>query len=255
MGSPLKRFLTVARAGVLAFLILAFGQGVWGALLASNFKTGARIPWGPLAMALVLWLMWQYLGGKWWPHSTAEARRRYLRARVVPGPVFAWVLLAGILSIVALAGYWIVMFQLVKMPGNVIPSLAGSPFLTVALVVIMASLVAPFTEEPAFRGYCQVSLERDFSHYTRIPVAETPCVFSRGPCVRCHCVPDQFHSSWHSGSHHGRHVLLHSDLAARHGTAAGLGRRCRHMVLGSCCASGHIHIARHPGLQAASEDD
>jgi membrane protease YdiL (CAAX protease family) len=163
MGSPLKRFLTVARAGVLAFLILAFGQGVWGALLATNFKTGARIPWGPLAMALVLWLMWQYLGGKWWPHNTAEARRRYLRARVVPGPVFAWVLLAGILSIVALAGYWIVMFQLVKMPGNVIPSLAGYPFLTVALVVIMASLVAPFTEEPAFRGYCQEILERDFS--------------------------------------------------------------------------------------------
>ena len=87
MGSPLKRFLTVARAGVLAFLILAFGQGVWGALLASNFKTGARIPWGPLAMALVLWLMWQYLGGKWWPHSTAEARRPPKRIAEIGTPV------------------------------------------------------------------------------------------------------------------------------------------------------------------------
>jgi membrane protease YdiL (CAAX protease family) len=34
--------------------------------------------------------------------------------------------------------------------------------LTVALVIMMGSLVAPFMEEAAFRGYFQVALEREF---------------------------------------------------------------------------------------------
>ena len=28
-------------------------------------------------MAVALWLMWQYLGGRWRPSRTAQARRRY----------------------------------------------------------------------------------------------------------------------------------------------------------------------------------
>jgi CAAX amino terminal protease family. len=114
-------------------------------------------------MALVLWLMWQYLGGKWWPRSTSESRRRYLRANQVSGPVLVWALLAGLLAITALAGYWIVMFQLVKMSPNVLPDFSEYPLLTSVLVIAMASLVSPITEESAFRGYCQVILEREFT--------------------------------------------------------------------------------------------
>ena len=65
-------------------------------------------------MAAVLWLMWQYLSGKGWPPSTSEARHHYLRANRVSGQAFVWAVLAGALSIVALTGYWIVAFQLVK---------------------------------------------------------------------------------------------------------------------------------------------
>jgi membrane protease YdiL (CAAX protease family) len=113
-------------------------------------------------MSLVLWLMWQYLGGKWWPHSTWEVRHRYLRAKLTSRQVFGWALLAGALSIVALAGYWIVMFQIVKMPGNVLPDTSRYPSLTVTLMLVMASLVSPLSEEAAFRGYCQVILEQEF---------------------------------------------------------------------------------------------
>jgi membrane protease YdiL (CAAX protease family) len=162
MRSVSARILSVARSAILAFVILGFAQGVWAALLGSNLKTSPAIPWAVVAMALVLWLMWHYLGGKWWPRSTSEARSRYLRAKRVSGRVFAWALLAGALSIVALAGYWIVMFQLVKMPGNVIPDMSTYPLLTVALTVAMASLVSPLSEEAAFRGYCQVILEGEF---------------------------------------------------------------------------------------------
>ncbi|SRR5712692_5923876 len=118
MRSPVSRILAVAWSAILGLLIAVFGQGVWGALAVSNLRTSPAVPWAVPVMAILLWVMWQYLGGKWWPRSTTEARRRYLRANPVSGRAFAWALLAGTLSIVAFAGYWIVMVQLVKMRGN-----------------------------------------------------------------------------------------------------------------------------------------
>ncbi len=162
MRSVASRILNVAWSAILAFLILAFGQGVWSALVVSNLRTSPTIPWAVPVMAVLLWLMWQYLGGKWWPHNTSETRRRNLRANRVSGQAFARALLAGVLSIVALTGYWIVMFQLVKMPGNVLPDFSRYPLRTVVLMLVMASLVSPLTEESAFRGYCQVIVEREF---------------------------------------------------------------------------------------------
>ncbi len=157
------KLLVAGWSAILAFFILGFGQGVWGALLVTNLKTHPAIPWAVPVMAVVLWLMWKYLGGSWWPRSTSEARRRCLRAKRVPGPRLAWSLLAGLVSIVALAGYWIVLFQLVKMSPNVLPDMSQYPVMTTALVIMMASLVSPITEEAAFRGYCQVILEREFA--------------------------------------------------------------------------------------------
>jgi membrane protease YdiL (CAAX protease family) len=163
MGHSLSsRIGYVAWSAILAFLIIAFGQGVWGALLFANLRTGLAIPWAVAVMPLVLWLMWQYLNGKGWPQRTSETRRRYLRANRVSGQAWTWAMLAGVLSIVALAGYWIVMFQLVQMPANVLPDLSNYPMLTVVLMPVMASLVSPIAEESAFRGYCQVILEREF---------------------------------------------------------------------------------------------
>jgi membrane protease YdiL (CAAX protease family) len=157
------RIWSVVWSAILAFLILAFGQMVWVALLVTNLKTSPAIPWAVALMALVLWLMWQYLGGKWRPHRTSETRRRFLRANAVSGQAWAWAMLAGVLSTVALAGLWIVLFQLVKMPANLlVPDFSRLPMLTAVLVLVMASLVSPITEESGFRGYCQVILEGEF---------------------------------------------------------------------------------------------
>jgi len=165
----------------LAFLILAFGQGVWGALVVSNLRTSPAIPWAVPVMAILLWLMWLYLGGKWWPRSTAEARRRYLRANRVSGRTFAWALLACTLSLVAFVGYWIVMVQLVKMRGNALPDLNQYPLLTVVLMLVMGSLAAPLTEEPAFRGYCQVILEREFRGPVAVIISSVLFALAHGP--------------------------------------------------------------------------
>jgi membrane protease YdiL (CAAX protease family) len=167
LPSLATRIRSLVWSAILAFLILVVGQDVWGALLLTNLRTSPAIPWAVAVMAVILWLMWQYLNGKGWPQSTSQTRHRYFRANRVSGRAWAWGMLAGVLSIAALAGYWIVLFQLVRMPGNVLPDFSRCPMWTVVLILVMASLVSPFTEESAFRGYCQVILESNF----RGPVA------------------------------------------------------------------------------------
>jgi membrane protease YdiL (CAAX protease family) len=162
------RFLSSRVPAVVWSAILAFGLtivagGVWTVLLLSNLATSPAIPWAVVVMALLLWLMWQYLGGKWGPRSTSQARLRYRRAKPLSGQVFTWALVSGVLAIVALVGYWIVLFQLVKIPARVLPNYSGSPLLTVTLVLVMASLVSSLAEEVGFRGYFQGILEHQVS--------------------------------------------------------------------------------------------
>src|SRR5215471_143166 len=107
MRLVLRKIRTVIWSAFLAFLILAFGQIIWGALILVNLRSNPATPWAVPLMALVLWTMWNYLGGAWWPHSTSELRRQSLRAVPVPREALGWTLLAGLLSSAALAGYWI----------------------------------------------------------------------------------------------------------------------------------------------------
>jgi membrane protease YdiL (CAAX protease family) len=118
-------------------------------------------------MAVLLWVMWQYAGGRWWPSKTSHARRAHLRANPVSGPVFTTAVVAGASSLTALTGIWIVLFQTGLMRGNRLPDSSQYPTLTVVAVLVMASLVGAFAEEAGFRGYLQVVLEREF----RAPVA------------------------------------------------------------------------------------
>ena len=115
-GSFATRALSIIGFGLLAFAITILAGGIWSGLVVANLKSSPRVPWSVPMMALLLWLAWSYLGGKGWPRSTSEARRGYLRANRNSGPTYLWAWVAGVLSVVALAGYWIVLFQLVRMP-------------------------------------------------------------------------------------------------------------------------------------------
>jgi membrane protease YdiL (CAAX protease family) len=133
-------------------------------------------------MVAVLWLLWRYLGGSWWPAGSAEARRRLLRSRLVPARSFAWAAVAGALALVALAGLWIVLVRLTGAGGN--PTIAGiapMPALTVALTLVVASLVSPLTEEAAFRGYAQVLLERRLTPVAAVAVSSALFALWHGP--------------------------------------------------------------------------
>ena len=168
MHSLSRRISTLAVCGILVLVLTLIVQGIWTGLLIANLRTSPGLPWAIMAMALLLWLIWQYLHGKWWPRSTSEARRRNLRANRLPPRVFGWAVLAGLLSIVALTGFWIVLFQLAKVPGNALPDFSKYPSLPVALMLVMASLVGGVIEEAGFRGYFQGMLERNVGGPTAI---------------------------------------------------------------------------------------
>lgn len=159
-SSTFSRFPAVLWSGILAFVLTVLVGGVWTVLLVSNLATSSAVPWSVVVMAALLWLMWEYLGGKWGPRSTSDTRRHYLRATQIPGEMFAWALVAGLLAVIALVGYWIVLFQIVKVPGNGLPDFSKYPPLTVAAVLVMASLVSSLAEEAGFRGYFQGILEQ-----------------------------------------------------------------------------------------------
>jgi membrane protease YdiL (CAAX protease family) len=166
-----SRILTTAWAAILGVLVALSGQGVWSALIVANLATTPTIPWAVGVMALVLWLIWQYLGGRWSPQSTSDARRLCLRANALPGSVFVWAILAGALAIVALAGWWLLISQVDGSSGNVLPDMSKVPWLTAVLAVAMGTLVSPVLEQAGFWGYCQSMLEREFSGPTAIIVS------------------------------------------------------------------------------------
>lgn len=175
------RTLNVVGFGLLAFAITILAGGIWSGLLVTNLRSSPAVPWSVPAMAFLLWLAWSYLGGRGWPRSTSEARRRYLRNNRKSGQTYLWALVAGILSVVALAGTWIVLFRLVKMPSNALSDVSSYPRMTVALMILMGSLVSPFMEEAGFRGYFQVALEREFRAPLAIVISSVVFALAHGP--------------------------------------------------------------------------
>ncbi len=169
--TPFPRIPAVVWSGAMAFFLSPSLGAIWTVLITINTVASPAIPWAVAVMALLLWVMWQYMGGRWGPRSTSQARRRYMRARRLPGRVFAWAVVAGLLSIVALVGYWIVLLQLIKIPTRVAPDFSGYPLLTSILALVMASLVSSLAEEVSFRGYFQSILEQKVSGPVAIVIA------------------------------------------------------------------------------------
>jgi len=145
-------------------------------LMSINMVFTPNWPWGVPAMGLVLWLLWQYLDGKGWPSSTSEKRQWLLRGNAVSTIEWKWAVFAGVASVIALSGMWIVFRTLVWMAPNNLPDWSGMPIYVSIPIIIMASMVAPVTEEAGFRGYFQVPLEKYFGPMAAIII--TSVVFA-----------------------------------------------------------------------------
>lgn len=172
----------VAWAAVLALIVGGFFSLAWGTLIVANSITTPAIPWSVAVMAIVLVVVLLYLGGRWGPTSTGDWRRAHLRARLVPGRVLGWALLAGALALVALVGLWIVLVELTKVGGNpTIPSSNQVPPLALGLMLVMGSFVSSLSEEAAFRGYAQVTLERVMGGVGAVAISSLYFMLWHGP--------------------------------------------------------------------------
>jgi membrane protease YdiL (CAAX protease family) len=152
--------ITAIWTGAFAVLMTALVSGVWGGLLLANLVTSPAVPWAAVVMALVLWALWSYLGGRWSPAGTGAARRALLRGDAPSGAVGLWAIMAGALWVAALAGFWEVLHRLVAAPGNPMTDFSRLPPLTVAVSLGMAAVSGAVSEEAGFRGYFQGALER-----------------------------------------------------------------------------------------------
>jgi membrane protease YdiL (CAAX protease family) len=150
-----SRIATLLWTGAVAMGVSMVAGGVWALLFTLNLKTTPAFPWAVVPMGILLWTAWRLLRAN-------DAGRAYLRARRVDSKVFAWSLVAGGLAIAALAGCWILMYNLFPMRANTLPDNSHYPLFTMTLMAIMGSMVSPITEEAGFRGYFQVALEREF---------------------------------------------------------------------------------------------
>jgi membrane protease YdiL (CAAX protease family) len=160
MARKLRSMASVAGFCVGALLVTLIVQVVWTGLLSANLASSPAVPWSVVVMAVLLWAIWRYAGGAWWPAATRAAREEYRRARRVSQPVFVWTMVAGFLGLGALISLWIVLVQLVKVPGNPTSNFTACPALTVATTLVMASLVGAITEEIGLRGYMLTRLEK-----------------------------------------------------------------------------------------------
>jgi membrane protease YdiL (CAAX protease family) len=151
---------TILWTAPFAIVMTGLVSGVWGALLMANLATSPAIPWAAAIMALVVWALWSWLGGRWAPRGNQDARRRLLRGGPVSARIGAWAVAAGAAWVVALAGLWIVLHRLVPTPGNPLADFSKLPPLTVAVSLAMAAVSGAVSEEAGFRGYFQGALQR-----------------------------------------------------------------------------------------------
>jgi len=165
-----RRVGAIALASVIALAIVAYGQLAWGGLAYANVALTPRLPWaGPVMLALLGLLYW-VLSGRALPNLGGETRRSLLNLNPVPIRTVAWSLAGGACAVVALAGLWIVLSQIMPWAPNLLPSTAGVPRGTLIVLLAVGSLAAPLSEEAAFRGYAQGLIERAFRPWTAVVI-------------------------------------------------------------------------------------
>lgn len=162
--SPLARFWrrlpVVVRAVLVGSVVLTAGGLLTGPLIFANLRLWPEVPWSVPLLAAYLWLSWQYLRGRWWPRTTAEARRQGLRANRLSPRMCRWALAAGYLALVSVFALQWVVGRVVPLRYAVPELLQELPFFTLLSILFMLSAVAGVVEEAAFRGFMQGPIER-----------------------------------------------------------------------------------------------
>jgi len=162
-----SRLIVIAQSIAIGMLVLLAGTIPRNILFAANLHYFTKIPWAVALIAIFLWFFWWYLNGGGGPESTAAERRIMLRARKLPGIVWAWALFAGALGIVTLVLGLRLLNTLITLPEQQLPDFSGVPRFTIFTLLLAAAPIAGIVEEAAFRGYMQRPIEK----YCGLPIA------------------------------------------------------------------------------------
>jgi membrane protease YdiL (CAAX protease family) len=153
----------IIRAIIVGYIVVQIGGLPPAIFLLGNLKLFPLVPWLLPATLVWLWLFWRYCDGHGWPRSTAEARRRDLRARPLSGPEWFWSLLAGSLGMICVDAIAFLTPRLAEIPREAfrLPlDLSVYPWWTLAAILISISAVAGVIEEAGYRGYMLSGIER-----------------------------------------------------------------------------------------------
>jgi len=153
----------ILRAIIVGMLILFVGQLPPGVFLLTSLKLSPSIPWFLPATLFWLWLFWQYLSGKGWPHSTAQQRLDDLRGRRLTGRVWIWSMIAGGLGMISVMGLIFVTSRFANLPKVAYEApfdVSTYPSWTVFCIFLNIAAVAGVVEEAAFRGYMLSHIQR-----------------------------------------------------------------------------------------------
>lgn len=139
---------TAVRFGVIGLVVMSVVTVPWSVSAVLNLRLLPHVPWAIPVTIVYLFLVTIYLGGRGWPASTRELRRRHLRARMPAPRASIWSLLAG--GAAAFGGF----------EGQVTPGREATLGRAVLLAsVIVSAAVTALGEEAGLRGFMQAPLE------------------------------------------------------------------------------------------------
>jgi membrane protease YdiL (CAAX protease family) len=148
---------TAVRFGVIGLVVMSVVTVPWSVSAVLNLRLLPHVPWAIPVTIGYLFLVTIYLGGRGWPASTRELRRRHLRARMPAPRASIWSLLAGGAAIAAL---WFVFAAFGGFAGQVTPGREATLGRAVLLAsVIVSAAVTALGEEAGLRGFMQAPLE------------------------------------------------------------------------------------------------
>src|SRR5687767_7408954 len=122
-----KRVPILVRAVFSGFLVLTVGGIFTGPLLFANIRFRPEVPWSVPLLAAYMWFFWQYLRGRWWPRSTADARRQGLRANPLSARTWRWAMAAGYSGLIGVFALHVVVGRLTPLNITIPPLLRQMP--------------------------------------------------------------------------------------------------------------------------------
>jgi membrane protease YdiL (CAAX protease family) len=158
-----NRLPAIIRGILVAELVVSIGTIPPSVAVILNMRMSPSIPWMLVVTAGWLCSFWWYLSGHGWPRSTAEARRRDLRAPSLSKRAWVWALIAGALGITGTLAMAFATARLAQLPREAFAApvdFSKYPTLAIVCAIACISATAGIVEEAGFRGFLISPIQR-----------------------------------------------------------------------------------------------